>query len=67
MQGRRLVLSTDLEIASKQIKHCDVDPKCLVDVRVARLLSWLWGNFTKGQSKAKFILDEVNKITNVLS
>lgn len=46
VQGKKLVLWTGSESAFKRIKNCEGDPKCLYDVRVARLLAWLLSKFT---------------------
>lgn len=46
VQGRRLILWIDSESAFKRIRNCDGDPKCLYDVRVARVLLLLGANFT---------------------
>lgn len=67
MQGRKLVLWTDSESADKRFKQSEVDSKCLYDVRIARLLSWLWANFTLEQLDVKFILGEFNQMADLLS
>lgn len=67
VQGRKLIILTDSESAYKQIKRRDADPKCMYDVQVARLLSWLWSNFTEEQLELKFIPGEYNGIANLLS
>lgn len=67
VQERKLVLWTDSESAYKRIKRCDIDFKCLYDVRVAQLLSCLWANFTAEQLEVKFIPGEYNGIADMLS
>lgn len=47
--SKRLILWNDFESSYKRIRRCDAYHKCLYDSRVARLLSWLWTNFTAVQ------------------
>lgn len=67
MQGRKLVLWTDSQSAFKQIERKDVDSKCLYDVQVARLISWLWSNFMEKYLEVKFIPGKYNGIADMLS
>lgn len=39
----------------------------MYDICVARLLSWLWANFTEEQLKIKFISGEYNGVADMLS
>lgn len=66
VHGRKLVLWTDSKSAFKRIKRLNANPKCLYDVRVARLLSQFWANFTEDCLEVKFILAMYNKVVDIL-
>lgn len=37
-----------------------MDPKRMLDVRVSKMLNWIWSNFTDERFNVKFVLGEYN-------
>lgn len=54
--GQNLVVQTDSESISLRVSNCKaMVEKKLLDVRINRLLAWIWTNSLGGQLEVKYI------------
>lgn len=67
MNSQQLTFFTDSESVYKRITWKVADPKKLLDVRVSKMLGWVWSNFSVGRFTVKFVHREYNQEANLLS
>lgn len=66
VQGQQLILFTDSESVYQRITRKVANPKRMLDVRVSRMLAWVWSNFPAERLIVKFVPGEYNQKADLL-